>query len=199
MSQFWDDRYSAKEYVFGEKPNIFFAEQLDTLTPGTIVLACEGEGRNAVYAASKGWRVLAFDSSEAGRAKAMELAKKHGVTFEYAIADVNAISYPEQSVDVVAFVYAHFPPEYRGAIHKRAGSWLKPGGRIILEAFTPRQLGNTSGGPKDADRLYTEELLTSDFVDLKTELMETRRLELTEGKGHEGAADIIRFAGSKQK
>ena len=48
MINFWDDRYSQPEYVYGVKPNEFFAEQIQKLTPGEIILPCEGEGRNAV-------------------------------------------------------------------------------------------------------------------------------------------------------
>jgi hypothetical protein len=66
MSNTWNERYSKTEYVYGEIPNVFFAAQLGTLQPGNIILPCEGEGRNAVYAASQGWNVEAFDSSEAG-------------------------------------------------------------------------------------------------------------------------------------
>lgn len=76
MSQFWNERYSQAEYVYGETPNVFFAAQLDKLSAGTIILPCEGEGRNAVYAASQGWEVKAFDASEAGQKKALLLAEK---------------------------------------------------------------------------------------------------------------------------
>lgn len=76
MSQFWNERYSQAEYVYGETPNVFFEAQLDKLSAGTIILPCEGEGRNAVYAASQGWEVKAFDASEAGQKKALLLAEK---------------------------------------------------------------------------------------------------------------------------
>jgi len=46
MNNFWNDRYNEKEYVYGEEPNIFFADQLNQLNPGKIILPCEGEGRN---------------------------------------------------------------------------------------------------------------------------------------------------------
>ena len=197
METFWNKRYSDIEYVYGEAPNEFFAEQLNKLKAGNIILPCEGEGRNAVYAASRGWKVKAFDSSEVGKAKALLLSDKKGVIIDYVTDDANTITFPDSSVDTVAFIYAHFPLAIRKIIHKKAVTWLKPGGKIILEAFNPRQLQNTSGGPKDLSQLYTEEIIKEDFEGLKIEILKTLQTTLMEGKYHEGKADIIRFVGIK--
>jgi len=197
MLNLWNERYSKTAYVYGENPNAFFAEQLGRLKPGAIVLPCEGEGRNAVYAAALGWQVNAFDSSEAGKVKALQLAEKKSVTIDYLVEDAVTTTYPENSVDVVAFIYAHFPPAIRKQIHQKAMDWLKPGGAIILEAFNPMQLNNQSGGPKDLSMLYTEEILKEDFESLKVEIMKTLQTKLNEGEFHQGVADIIRFVGVK--
>ena len=72
MNNFWNERYSAHEYAFGTEPNVFFAGELRKLPrPGHILFPCEGEGRNAVYAAEQGWTVEAFDLSEMGKRKAL--------------------------------------------------------------------------------------------------------------------------------
>lgn len=197
MSNFWNERYSEEEYVYGEEPNVFFAEQLEKLPAGKIILPCEGEGRNAVYAASQGWEINAFDASEAGRVKALQLADKKSVIIDYAVEDALSVNYPENSADAVAFIYAHFPPSIRKQIHQKAITWLKPGGSIILEAFNPQQLNNHSGGPKELSMLYTEEIIKEDFEGLKIELIQTTQTTLNEGKYHEGNADIIRFVGVK--
>ncbi len=197
MEQFWNLRYSEDGFAYGEQPNVFFAQQINKLQKGSIILPCEGEGRNAVYAASLGWRANALDTSEVGKIKAMALAKKNNVNIDYIIADINSVSYPENSVDVVAFIYAHFAPESRIDIHRKAIGWLKKGGRIILEAFNVLQLQNNSGGPKNISQLYTEKLLLDDFKSLKIELLQTEQTELQEGKYHVGKADIIRFIGVK--
>lgn len=197
MKEFWNERYSEKEYVYGIEPNVFFAEQIKDIKQGKMILPCEGEGRNAVFAARHGWDVYAFDSSEVGQKKALQLAQVNEVSITYAVDDATQISYAENSVDIIAFVYAHFPTAIRKHIHKKTISWLKPGGKIILEAFNPNQLHNNSGGPKELSMLYTEEMLKDDFADLKIEFIKNITTELNEGAFHKGKADIIQFVGIK--
>jgi SAM-dependent methyltransferase len=197
MTNIWDERFSEAAYVYGEDPNEFFAEQLSTVPAGPIILPCEGEGRNAAHAASEGWLVRAFDSSEAGKTKALNLAQKKKVNFDYKIADAAHVEYPESSAEIVAFIYAHFPPSTRHQIHQKAVTWLKPGGRIVIEAFNTKQLQNKSGGPRDLNMLYTEELMRADFKTLQVNLLYTRQTILNEGKYHIGLADVIRFVGIK--
>jgi hypothetical protein len=75
-NQFWNQRYGNAEYVYGEDPNKFLASQIKVLKPGKIIFPCEGEGRNAVFAAFLGWQVAAFDGSAVGQFKALQLAAK---------------------------------------------------------------------------------------------------------------------------
>ena len=193
----WNERYSRTEYIYGEEPNKFLEEQLPKVQPGVIIFPCEGEGRNAVFAATLGWEVLAFDSSEAGKAKAMKLAQMKNVSIDYQIEDANDIEYPDNSADAIAFIYAHFPTELRNSMLAKANKWLKPGGTIILEAFNPLQLNNTSGGPKDPSFLYTEEILTNAFPGFEYKILESIKIELNEGAFHQGIADVVRFVGVK--
>jgi len=198
MNSYWNERYREEEYAYGTSPNSFYAEQLLKLPVGEIVLPCEGEGRNAVFAAKNGWVTKAFDSSEEGLKKAKLLAKQNEVSISYEIADVIIIDFPKESTDVVALIYSHFPPEYRKNIHQKVIKWLKPGGQLILEAFNPKQLNNLSGGPKDESMLYTLEMLQDDFTDLSTQLLHFKTITLDEGKYHQGIADVVRYVGIKK-
>lgn len=198
MKQFWNERYSEKEFVYGKEANIFFAETISKLPVGKIILPCEGEGRNAVFAASIGWEVYSFDSSEIAKTKALKLCQEKKVNINYIIDDAEVINYPEHSADVVAFIYAHFPAKNREKIHQKAISWLKHGGKIILEAFNPMQLSNTSGGPKDISMLYTEDMLRKDFEGMNIDLLQSTQTTLAEGNYHKGKADIIRLIATKK-
>ena len=196
-NSFWNERYSQRDFVYGESPNVFFAETLSLIKPGNIILPCDGEGRNAVFASTKGWNVHAFDLSEAGKLKADHLALKYGTVIQFQITDAILATYPENSADVVALIYTHLPPMVRKTLHQNIIKWLKPGGKVILETFCPEQLKNSSGGPKDINMLYTKEVLSSDFKDLSIELLDYAQIELSEGKFHEGPADVIRMIATK--
>lgn len=195
MKSFWDERYAAPEYVYGETPNAFFKAQLEKLSPGRLLLPCEGEGRNAVYAAQMGWEVEAFDQSEMGREKALRLAERKGVHFNYQICDWSEASYPAASFDAIALIFAHLPAAIRSTAHQQLLPYLKPGGMLILEGFNPRQLQFQTGGPKDPAMLFTEATLRQDFAELELlELYETEE-ELDEGPYHSGRAAVIRLVG----
>lgn len=199
MKNFWNERYGSQEYVYGKGPNVFFAEQLKQLPPGKILLPAEGEGRNAVFAAAKGWEVCAFDASEAGKMKAEKLAAAHQVSMEYLVADAANISYAENSFDLIAIIYAHFPEGLRKEIHQKAIRWLKPGGTLLVEAFHTEQLQYESGGPKSLELLYREEMLREDFKELEIQLMQTTIVHLEEGIYHRGKAKVIRFIAGKSE
>ena len=72
----WDTRYNTEEYVFGKRPNRFLIDSASSLAPGKVLCLGEGEGRNAVYLASIGWKVTAVDISPYGIKKARLLARQ---------------------------------------------------------------------------------------------------------------------------
>jgi 2-polyprenyl-3-methyl-5-hydroxy-6-metoxy-1,4-benzoquinol methylase len=199
MQDFWDKRYAETEFAYGVLPNEFLKEQLQNLSAGKILFVCEGEGRNAVFAAKQYWNVEAFDLSAEGKKKALQLAEQNNVTINYQVQDATTIQYPENSFDAIALIYAHFPETIRKSFHKKVMNWLKPNGYVIIEAFNPNQLKNASGGPKVESMLYTKELLKNDFNDLDIQQLSTDVIQLNEGKYHIGKADVIRFIGKKIK
>lgn len=197
MKSFWNERYAAEAFIYGTAPNEYFKTVLDTLPPGKLLLPGEGEGRNAVYAAAQSWVVDAYDMSEAGKEKCNQLAAIKGVTINYQIADALNFEYGKEQYDVIALIYAHFPPSIRAAVHQKCIQALKKGGIIIMEAFNPLQLNNTSGGPKDMSMLYTEEILQEDFSTVAIEYIESLQVNLNEGDFHKGIGDVVRLIAKK--
>jgi SAM-dependent methyltransferase len=198
MKEFWNERYASDGYAYGKEPNVFLQEHLKGVTPGTILLPCEGEGRNAVFAARLGWQVVAFDQSESGKDKCLQLAKEYNVKVDYRLADAGYFSYQENHYDCIALIYAHFPPVVREYVHKQCIKALRPGGLLFLEAFHPNQFHYKSGGPKEPDLLYTREQLLEDFQQLKQLLCEEKEIELAEGPFHQGKAFVVRLVAQKQ-
>src|SRR5579859_182874 len=89
----WDDRYRSEEFAYGEKPNNFLKEQLEKLPVGAFLFPAEGECRNAVFAATLGWKVSACDISIEGKNKALRLAKANHVAIDYKVAELESLNY----------------------------------------------------------------------------------------------------------
>lgn len=199
----WNERYSNTEYAYGTEPNDFLREQLAKLPIGKILFPAEGEGRNAVYAATLGWDVTAFDISAEGRKKAIQLAAHHNVNINYQVGELQTLDFKANEFDAIALIYAHFPAEIKSAYHKLLNSYLRKDGVIIFEAFSKkhleyRQKNEKVGGPADLASLFSIGELQSDFKDYEIiELAETE-VELNEGLYHNGVGSVIRFVGRKQ-
>jgi len=196
MQQFWDQRYAENETVFGNKPNKFFRQFIDLHKPGTLLLPAEGEGRNAVYAASKGWQTDAFDFSEVAREKALDFARGERVSINYElknIADFKA----KKLYDAVALIYVHLPEPIRKKFHQEVYNSIKPGGFLVLEAFAREQEQFESGGPRDVSLLYDAPALCSDFPFLHLISCEQKEIFLDEGDYHKGKAAVMRIIGQR--
>ena len=197
-NDFWNERYSSKEYVYGENPNHFLKEQLEKITvPGKLLLPGEGEGRNAVYAAKLGWEVDGYDQSTAGKLKAIKLADKNNVKINYQIADLLEFTSSKDKYDVIAIIYVHLNTKLRKAFNEKIIEALKPGGKIILELFSKEQLGKSSGGPQDLEMLYSLNEIKKDFSSLKSIILKEETINIEEGEKHSGEANVVRFVGEK--
>ncbi|MGZ2368543.1 class I SAM-dependent methyltransferase [Ancylomarina sp. YFZ004] len=196
-SEMWDERYANENFVYGIDPNMFLKEELLKLNVGRLLLPAEGEGRNAVFAASQSWQVSAFDLSKEGRLKALDLARKNQVNIDYEVAGFEDFTFEKESFDCIALIYAHVPEDKRQDYHQLIAKYLKPGGIIILEGFSKEQLGKKSGGPGQIGMLFSKEILLNDFSELETIKLQELDVELSEGEFHQGIASVIRYIGKK--
>ncbi len=198
----WDHRYANPEYAYGKSPNLFLKQQLDMLPSGNILFPAEGEGRNAVYAATRGWDVTAFDLSVIGKEKAMQLAGEYNVSINYLIGDIAELNFKEEGFDVVALTYAHFLADTKNSALKKLCTYVKKGGIIIFEAFgkghVPWVQANPKvGGAMDEKMLFSLKEIRSAFPDFDIQLLEETEAELKEGLYHNGTGSVVRFVGQK--
>lgn len=196
MKKFWNQRYAESETVYGDEPNKFFKLFVDSHKPGTLLLPAEGEGRNAVYAASKGWQVDAFDFSEVAREKTLEFARREKVTINYELKNIADFRSANQ-YDAVALVYVHLHGALRKKFHQEVYNSIKPGGFLMLEAFAKEQIQFESGGPRDENLLYDAPSICSDFPFLHQISCEHKEIELDEGEYHQGKAAVLRMVGQR--
>jgi 2-polyprenyl-3-methyl-5-hydroxy-6-metoxy-1,4-benzoquinol methylase len=203
MEKFWNDRYKNKEFAYGKNPNVFFKETINELNlSGKILLPAEGEGRNAVYAAKNGLDVTAFDISEEGKIKALELARSERVKIDYKVGELNQLNLKKNSFDSLALIYAHFPENIKEKLHKELAELIKPNGYLILEGFSINNLelrkkNPKIGGPGKKGMLFSEKEMKETFKNFEIIQLSETLIELNEGNFHNGLASVIRFVGKK--
>ena len=189
----WDARFDRDDYIFGTAPNQFLAAQRARLAPGQRALSvADGEGRNSVWLAQQGLVVTAFDIAPRGVAKARALAARAGVTVDFDVASVEEWTWTAEAFDVVAAIFVQFAaPPVRERMFAGMLATLRPGGWLLLQGYSPRQLDYRTGGPPNADHLYTPQLLRAAFA--AHEIVELREHDaaLSEGTQHAGMSALI--------
>jgi SAM-dependent methyltransferase len=188
----WNERYSATEYVYGTEPNSFLAEHAHLLR-GPVLSLAEGEGRNGAFLASLGLEVHAVDQSEVGLAKAQALARSRNVTIRTEVADLGDFTPAQDYYGSVVSISAHLPSIVRKRLYPLVERCLRPGGIIILEAYSEAQLARDTGGPKDPDMLMTPAKAKREFPHLETILLHELQREVREGAAHSGVASVVQF------
>jgi SAM-dependent methyltransferase len=202
MSEYqrWEDRYSAPGYVFGTAPNYFLAGCKPLLPKsGKVLVVADGEGRNGVWLAEQGLDVLSVDFSPAAQRKAAALARERGVQMKIVQADVHTWAYPDGAFDVVVEIFTQFStPDERAMKWAGMRRALKPGGLLILQGYTQKQLQYGTGGPKQLENLYTRPMLEQAFGDFRDLQVTEEELEMHEGAGHGGMSAVIGLTGWKR-
>ena len=197
MKEFWNERFAGEEFVYGKEPNNFFKEEINKLEPGKLLLIGEGEGRNAVYAAQKGWSVDAFDWSAEAKKKAEKFAEEKNVKINYNVQELESFSVKENHYDAAGIIFVHLDEELREVVHQKIIKALKPGGAVIMEVYEKEQMKYDSGGPKSLDLLYSLEDVFEDFQDFDFQIFSKEIIYLNESPKHEGNAAVIRLSARK--
>jgi len=190
---FWDARYAVSDYIFGTTPNHFLASQAHLIQPGIHALAvADGEGRNSVWLAEQGAVVQAIDISPVALAKAQTLAHARGMSVKFEEADLLNWNWPEAAYDLVVAVFIQFaPPPERDRIIAGIQRCLKPGGTLILQGYTPKQIEFATGGPSSAANMYTAALLREWFGEWNIQHLVEHESLIREGSHHHGLSALV--------
>ena len=199
VSSMWDERYAQEGYLFGTEPNALLVSQRHLLKPGMSCLAvADGEGRNGVWLAQQGLHVLSVEASAVALDKAKKLAQQRGVAIDFEQADLAHWQWGGNRFDVVAAIFIQFaPPALREQMFASIKRCLKPGGLLLLQGYTPRQLEYKTGGPPVAENMYTEALLRNAFGDMEILHLREHDDHIGEGTGHSGMSALIDLVARK--
>ena len=188
---FWNEKFANTDYAYGTEPNDFLVSAITNLKRGATLSLAEGEGRNAVWLAQQGFTVSSIEQSEKGVGKTLRLALQRGVIVMAERGELETFHIQPNSWDLVVSIYAHTPQELRRKLHRQVVAGLKPGGVFVLEAYTPAQIPNNTGGPKDASLMPTAELLRSELAGLVFDHIEEVERDVVEGSLHTGTAHVV--------
>jgi SAM-dependent methyltransferase len=194
----WEKRFSAPSYAFGKEPNAFLKSQ-EPLLRGrkTALSVADGEGRNGVWLAEQGLDVLTIDFSPAGIAKAQALAAERDVKLRTELADITRWHWPKDAFDVVVAIFIFVDPPDRDALFANLKGALTSGGLLLIQGYRPKQLEYKTGGPSDATRMYTREILQAGFGDMaKLDIHEHDNM-ISEGNSHAGMSALIDLVATK--
>lgn len=192
----WNERYSASEFAYGTEPNDFLREQASGLQ-GPVLCLASGEGRNAVWLAEQGLEVHGVDSSSVGVDKTLTLAAQRGVTVHAQVADLATFDFGDNRWGAIVAIFAHVPPAIRARVHAAIPGALRPGGKLVMEMYAPRQLEFRTGGPPSLPMLYTEDLVRTDMPTLVYDRLEEVERDVVEGQFHNGRAAVLQVVASK--
>lgn len=188
----WDERFSQTEAVYGESANAYLQAQAFRLKPGMKVLVpADGYGRNGIWLAKRGLQVHTVDLSPVGVERSRNAARDAGLSMTIELGDLSTWKWPADEFDAVVSIFLHLPPDLRAKINASIQRALKPGGIVIIEAFTPAQLQHSSGGPKQLELLSTADILRRDFVSAEVLELEEAEIQLDEGHMHRGTAAVV--------
>ena len=169
----WDQRYAANDLVWSREPNQFVAAELADLPPGTAVDLAAGEGRNALWLASRGWSATAVDFSQVALDKGARLAE--GLDVTWVCADATTWQ-PPAPVDLVVMAYFQVPAEERLRAVRGAFMMLRSGGTLLLVAHDSTNIVEGTGGPQDPAVLMTAENVLADLDGLEVDVVRAERV-----------------------
>lgn len=154
----WDERY--REKPAPTEPSELLNEFSAFLPWGgyALDLACGG-GRNSVFLAQRGLRVVGVDRSEEALRQARKLAAGAGVSVDWVLADLPKFPLPRAYFAVIACFYYRDP-----ALYAPLRESLRPGGLVFYETFTHEQL-RFGGGPRNPAHLLAPGELLDAFGD----------------------------------
>ena len=191
----WDERYSIDEYLFGKEPaQALLRNEEHLVSGGTTLVIADGEGRNSVYLAKKGFKVTATDNSIVANQKAKSLAVIENVQVDYRLEDFFDINWSEKSYDHVIGICFQFVPHHLiDNVLMDLRSATKKGGTLLIHGYTPTQLKYGTGGPKDKSLMYTKNTFTNLFHESEIFKLEEYEAIINEGVGHSGLSAMIDF------
>ena len=187
----WNRRYGGAELIWTAQANRALMAEAEALQPGRALDIGCGEGRNAVWLATKGWEVTGVDFSSVGLEKGRQLAEAQAVEVDWVLADLRTYHPARQVCDLVIVLYLHLGPEDRRAVHGAAAWAIAPGGTMVVLGHDTSNLTDGHGGPQDPALLFTPDDVVGDLAGLSIVKAERVLRRVATDAGERVAVDAL--------
>jgi cyclopropane fatty-acyl-phospholipid synthase-like methyltransferase len=195
----WEKRFAQEGYLFGTEPVPFLLKHAALFEPGQSVLSiAEGEGRNGVQLAKMGLNVTGVEFAPSAVAKAEKLAADNDVSPTFIQSDLFDWDWPQDAFDITIGLFFQFVgPEGRDTIWRNMLAATKPGGLVMIHGYTPKQIELGTGGPPNAENMYTAADFADVFTGCEVLVCEEYEAEQRSGSAHVGMSALIDFVARK--
>lgn len=160
----WDERHAARDPIESREPDPTLVAEAQDFAPGLALDVACGDGRNAIWLASRGWQVTAVDFSLVALESARRSAAGAGVEVDWRQEDLLAWAPPEGHFDLVTVLFLHLPAGERRGVYARAGAAVRPGGTLLVVGHDRTNLIDGQGGPQDPEVLFTAREIAAELA-----------------------------------
>jgi 2-polyprenyl-3-methyl-5-hydroxy-6-metoxy-1,4-benzoquinol methylase len=151
--QAWDERYRAKPQTWSGDPNPVLVTEVTDMPPGTALDAGAGEGGDACWLASRGWRVTGAELSTVALQRAADRANQFGLDIEWLHIDFAREPAPGR-YDLVTAQFLHLPAAPRRVLFSHLAEAVVPGGTLLVVGHDPSDLNTTMPRPNLAEMFW---------------------------------------------
>ena len=188
----WDARYRDAPELWTKEPNAQLVALASELEPGRALDIGAGDGRNAIWLATRGWAVTAIDLSTVALQRAQARAAERGAKLECVVADWREHPLGEAAYELVVVSYMHPQPSERAALFERAARALVPGGHLFTVGVVLADHGRR--GPPDSERLYTVQRVREALRGLHVLRCDEHTYEMDHSSGRRTVTDVVAVA-----
>lgn len=139
--EFWEERYRGHAADFSRRPNPHLVTEAGDLVPGTALDAGCGEGADAIWLASRGWRVTAVDFATTALRRAREHAETLGAgitsRIDWLQTDLTKWTPTRKHFDLVSAHLHPAGPREALFLFRRLAASVAPGGTLLIVSHHP--------------------------------------------------------------
>ncbi|MCU0228314.1 MAG: class I SAM-dependent methyltransferase [Bryobacterales bacterium] len=192
----WDSVYRQRHPRLPVQPSQFLVQSIDGIKPGLALDVGMGQGRNALYLARAGWTVVGIDISAEAVRQVNDRAQRERLSVRALQQSLQDYALPAASFDLILLMYLH---NLQRADTQRLQRALRPGGRVLLEAYHVDVAHADISAITGVPRGYSEQEIKALFDGLTVQVCQRVDARSDWSNGPQGTAPLLRFTAARPR